>query len=136
MPQRIAGQSQPLLHRIQNRAPAGMNRPKVDGERIAPARDLRAHILHPALDLARHLAGKMHVKPCIANAPRDQVTRLRQAHGKKTVDRQPARLGANHAGSTPIREKEEGKNLLQFLRLLHVDGAKLQIQHQHARRRF
>src|SRR3954468_5151043 len=84
-------------------------------------------------DLARHSSRQHHVKPKFANAPGNQVSRLRNHYGTKAVHPQPHRLGADETGSTTVSEDQEGQDLVQFLRLLKMQGAEFKVQYQHNR---
>jgi len=76
--------------------------------------------------LARNLAGKMHVETLFADAPGDELIGASEIDGEKAIDGEAGGLPANEIGRATISKHREGEQLLQILRFLHVQGAEFE----------
>src|ERR1039458_767894 len=72
----------------------------------------------------------MHVESLFADAPGDEVIGAGEVDGEKTVDGEADGLRGDEIGGTAIGEDREGKQLLEILCLLHVQGAELEREQQ------
>src|SRR6266568_7222445 len=108
-----------------------MYRPKIDGLRICPAGYMATDLFHCAADLGWHLARKLHVETQLSNLPSDQTACVWNAKGKEAVDGKACLVCTYEAGRATISEEQERKHLLQVLRLLQVQRAQLEIEHQY-----
>src|ERR1700722_16527596 len=113
-----------------------MNSPEADRGELSALRDPGARFGESVAQLAGDLARKMHVKPLLADAPGDELTGAREIDGEKAVDCKARWLRGNEISGAAIGKDREGEQLLQFLSLLHVQGAELEREEQDFRIRF
>ncbi len=87
-------------------------------------------------DLAGHLAGEVHVEAVVADPPGDGLGRVGDGGGPE-VDQGHARLlGGDQGRSAAVAEQQHRQDLLDAGGGLEVQGAELQVHHQHPRGRL
>ena len=120
-----------MFHRIEDRTPAGVDRPDV--RRRALGQHLHeVGIGKRGADPAGHLARQMHGKAAVGDVPADQLGGAGKGSGKGALQRKAIRLGSDERGRCAVPELQHGKQRFQRVGSLQVQGGKLHRYHQHA----
>jgi hypothetical protein len=134
--ERLVVEAQRLLDGVEHRAAAGMDRPEVELLGVAAAGHRPRMLREAAGDRAGHGAVEPHEKAAAADVPADLVAAPGQDRAAEAQDLEARGLGADQARRAAVGEDQEGEHALQVARLLQVDRAQLQVQHQHPCRRL
>jgi hypothetical protein len=120
-----------VLDGIEHGAAAGVDRPEVDLVRVAPAGHGPRMVRQAAGDRPGHGTVEPHEKAAVADVPADLVAARRQHGAAEAQDLEAGGLGADQARRAAVGEDQEGEHALEVARLLEVDRAQLEVQHQH-----
>ncbi len=119
-----------MLRRIEDRATAGMNGPEINRGKLTAMGNARARAGETLAQLARNLAREMHVEALLTDTPCDELIGTREVDGEKAIESETRGLGCNEIGGAPIGEDGEGKQLLQIVGLLHMQGTEFEREEQ------
>jgi hypothetical protein len=139
--QSVGTEFQSLLDRIEDRSTARMDRPNVEVLLMVSAQDALIVIAHCLMaqrlgNLLWNLAGQGHGETGFADAPRDEIARMRNCHDTKILEGDALRLCGDETCRASVAEEQRGEDNFEIGRLLQVEGAELEIDHQNLRGRL